>query len=214
MNPLLQIEGVTKSYGHITALPDFSLTLRGGEHTALHGRSGCGKSTLFRLIAGLEPADSGRIYIDGSLATDGAKILIPPHRRGLSMVFQDLALWPNLTVRENVELGLSATRLTKSERRSRVSEATELCRISDFADRFPARLSGGQQQRVAVARAVSIRPRLLLLDEPFTGLDSALKCELITDLRTLADRHGITLLAATHDTTEAEALGCHVIKAD
>ena len=211
MTPLLDISRLTLRYGSTTVLADISLTLATGEHRALTGPSGCGKSTLLRLIAGLEAPQSGTISLAGSLATDGPRILLPPHQRGLAMVFQDLALWPNLSALGNVELGLASAALTRQEKQTRAAEALVLCHISDLARRKPAQLSGGQQQRVALARALAVRPRLLLLDEPFTGLDDKLKTQLIADVRALAERHGITILAATHDHREAESLGCEVI---
>jgi ABC-type Fe3+/spermidine/putrescine transport system ATPase subunit len=211
MTPLLDISRLTHGYGSAAVMVDFSLTLAAGEHRALTGPSGCGKSTLLRLIAGLDTPQSGKISLAGFLATDGPRLLIPPHQRGLAMLFQDLALWPNLSALANVELGLASAALTRQEKQARSAEALALCHISELARRRPAQLSGGQQQRVALARALAVRPRLLLLDEPFTGLDDSLKGQLVADVRSLASRHGITILAATHDLSEAAALGCETI---
>jgi len=210
MKPLLEISRLTCRYSAVPVLNEFSLDLAVGENLALVGPSGCGKSTLLRLIAGLEAPETGTISLDGLLATDGLRILIPPHQRGLAMVFQDLALWPNLSVSGNVEIGLAALPLSRADRRKRVTEALAMCRIAELAARKPAHLSGGQQQRAALARAIAVRPRLLLLDEPFSGLDIALKARLIAEVKTLSEQHGITLVAVTHDPGEAEALGCRI----
>ena len=210
MNALLEISRLACRHDTTTVFTDFSLSVATGGHTALIGPSGCGKSTLLRIIAGLEAPECGTLSLDGRLASDGSRILIPPHRRGVAMVFQDLALWPNLTVLGNVELGLAAVPLAKAGKRSRAEDALALCRIAGLAERKPAQLSGGQQQRVALARALAVRPRLLLLDEPFSGLDEALKGQLIADMNALAAEQGITLLAATHDRGEAVALGCTI----
>jgi ABC-type Fe3+/spermidine/putrescine transport system ATPase subunit len=210
MNHLLEIAQLTHRYGRTAVLANFFLAIGAAEHLALIGPSGCGKSTLLRLIAGLETPQNGTVTLDGSVATDGSRILIPPHQRGVAMVFQDLALWPNLTAMGNVELGLASASLTRHERRDRAREALALCRVEELTERKPAQLSGGQQQRVALARALALRPRLLLLDEPFTGLDDTLKAQLILDIRALASQHHITVLAVTHDREEAIGLGCDV----
>lgn len=210
MKPLLEVSHLTHRYGATTALEDFSLVVMSGQHTVLTGPSGCGKSTALRLIAGLDTPFSGTIRIRGEPMTDGSRLVIPPAKRGLAMVFQDLALWPNLTALGNVELGLASACPQKGERMLRARQALTLCRISELADRRPAQLSGGQQQRVALARVLAVRPSLLLLDEPFTGMDERLKAQLISELRNLSQEHDVTILVATHDAREAEALGCIV----
>jgi iron(III) transport system ATP-binding protein len=213
MNPfLLELRCLTKDHGKTPVLKEFSFTMKAGNHQALVGPSGCGKSTLLRLIAGLETPDSGQVYIAGELVTDGPHLLQPPHQRGLSMVFQDLALWPNLTVRQNIGMALSAAPLSRTEKRLRIDESIVLCQIEGLEERKPGQLSGGQQQRAALARALAARPALLLLDEPFTGMDPALKSTLAADIRSLARDHSMTLLAVTHDPAEAEALGCESIR--
>ena len=211
MKPLLDISRITFSYGSAAVLTDFSLLLATGEHLALLGPSGCGKSTLLRLIAGLEVPQCGKISLQGVVATDGPCVLVPPHQRGVALVFQDLALWPNLTALANVELALASASMTRHEKHGRAQESLALCQIGDLAQRKPAQLSGGQQQRVALARALAVRPRLLLLDEPFTGLDDMLKAQLIIDVTALTRQHDITLLAVTHDRAEAQGLGCAVM---
>ncbi len=210
MNCLLEVSRLTHGYGSTTVLADFSLALGVSEHLALIGPSGCGKSTLLRLIAGLESPTRGTISMEGSVVTDGSRILVPPHQRGVAMVFQDLALWPNLTALANVELALASVSLTRHEKHERAEKALALCRIGELAQRKPRQLSGGQQQRVALARAMAVRPRLMLLDEPFTGLDDTLKAQLIHDVRALCALHDITLLAVTHDRADAAGLGCAV----
>lgn len=212
MKPLLEILRLSHSYGSHTVFTDFFLAMNTMKHLALVGPSGCGKSSLLRLIAGLDVPERGTISIDNMVVTKDTYVLIPPHQRGVAMVFQDLALWPNLTVLENVELGLASSSLSRQEKHDRVLETLTLCRIEDLAQRKPSQLSGGQQQRVALARAIAVRPKLLLLDEPFTGLDDTLKAQLIADVRVLAAKHRITLLAVTHDHAEAVGLGCETRK--
>jgi ABC-type Fe3+/spermidine/putrescine transport system ATPase subunit len=210
MTPLLEISRITHRYGSTKVLADFSLSLAAGEHCALIGPSGCGKSTLLRLITGLELPCSGSISIQGRMATNGPMLLMPPHQRGMAMVFQDLALWPNLSAFGNVELGLASSSLKRQAKYDRIMEALAVCHIAEHTHRKPSQLSGGQQQRVALARALAVRPRLLLLDEPFSGLDDVLKAQLVADVKALSAQHHMTLLAVTHDRAEAAALGCAV----
>ena len=202
---LVRVNQVSKRYDDGMVLDRISLEITPGEHLALLGPSGCGKSTLIRLIAGLEPPDAGTVHISGLLASTAGKVLLPPHRRGLSVVFQDLGLWPNLTVFENVMLGLAGCGLSRKERRERAGEALENCRIEAQADRRPSGLSGGEQQRAALARALAVRPRLLLLDEPFSGLDLGLKRHLYQEISYLATVFAATCLMVSHDPMEATA---------
>jgi ABC-type Fe3+/spermidine/putrescine transport system ATPase subunit len=197
---------VSKLYGKTNALTEVSLTLTAGEPTALLGRSGCGKSTLLRLLSGLEPPTSGRILLDGKVISDGGQILLPPHQRGIAMVFQDMALWPNLTALENVRLGLSGTGRTRQETRRRSEDALALCGIADLAQRKPGQLSGGQQQRVALARAIAVRPEFLLLDEPFAGIDIVMKASLLQEIAALAAEQRLTVVLVSHDPVEGAAL--------
>ena len=201
-----EFRGVSKDYhGHV-ALVEVSFALAAGEHTALIGPSGCGKSTALRLLAGLETPSAGQVLLDGQLVSEPGWILVPPHRRGIALVFQDLALWPNLTVLDNVLLGLAGTCLSHPEARTCAREALALCGIAALADRRPGRISGGQQQRVALARALAPRPKFLLLDEPFSGLDLVTRARLLREIAALADERGLTLLLVTHDPLEATAL--------
>ncbi|MGH9338703.1 MAG: ABC transporter ATP-binding protein [Acidobacteriota bacterium] len=205
-----EFRGVSKYYSRETALKDVSLSILSGEHTAILGPSGCGKSTVLRLLAGLEAPSSGQIYLDGELISKEERILKPPHQRGIAMVFQDLALWPNLTVLDNVLLGLSGQPLSSRETRKRALETVALCRIDSLAARKPGTLSGGQQQRVALARALAVKPDFLLLDEPFAGLDLLTKLRLLEEIERLAAEQNITVVLVSHDPLEAKAL-CHSV---
>jgi ABC-type Fe3+/spermidine/putrescine transport system ATPase subunit len=211
MSALLQLDRLHKSYGTTPVLHDFSLEVAPGENTALVGPSGSGKTTLLRLIAGLDTPDSGCIVIAGQTATDGPRILLLPHQRGIAMVFQDLALWPNLNARENVLLGLSGQHLRGKDARDRADDALARCQAAEFAARKPASLSGGQQQRVALARAFAVRPRLLLLDEPFSGLDEDLAAILLGETAQLAATFAATIVLVSHRADEARALSCRVV---
>ncbi len=175
----------------------------------LLGPSGCGKSTLLRLIAGLEAPDSGQVFVQDRLASSGTSLVIPPHERGISMVFQDLGLWPNLSVLENVKLGLAGVKMQRNERNERARSALATCRIGELADRKPNELSGGQQQRAALARALAVRPRSLLLDEPFGGLDLELKRHLSEEILRLSVAFNVTVLLVSHNPLEARAFCSH-----
>jgi ABC-type Fe3+/spermidine/putrescine transport system ATPase subunit len=193
---------VSKSYAGKLALAHVSLRIQAGSHTALLGPSGCGKSTILRLLAGLETPTAGSILLDGQAISTAGRVLRPPHQRGVAMLFQDLALWPNLTARENVRLGLAGLRLGRHESSRRTRESLELCGIADLADRLPSQLSGGQQQRVALARAMAVQPRFLLLDEPFSGVDLATKSRLLTEIADLARERRFHVVLVTHDPWE------------
>ena len=208
MTPLVEIKDVSMAYGRLRVFQRVSLTIRRGEHLALLGPSACGKSTVLRILTGLSLPTEGEVWIGGHLASDPAQVLVPPHRRGMAMVFQDLALWPNLTALENVVLGLAGSDLPSEERGRRATEALEACGISDLARRRPDALSGGQQQRVALARALAVRPKVLLLDEPFSGLDLTIKTRLQTQIQELCAAFKLTLILVAHDPLEARAL-CH-----
>lgn len=197
---------VSKAYDGNPVLREISLTLKAGGSLAILGRSGSGKSTLLRLLAGLEPPTTGQVFIQGVLASEPEKILLPPHRRGISMVFQDLALWPNLTVLGNVMLGLSGLRLSRTQGRSRAREALALCTIEHLAGRKLSQISGGEQQRVALARAVATRPTFLLLDEPFSGLDLVTKAQIVEEIARLTMTQGLTTILVTHEPFDALTL--------
>lgn len=201
-----EFRSVSKIYDGRTALSEVSFMITAGEHTALLGTSGCGKSTLLRLLAGLDAPSAGQVLLEGSVVSQPHKILRPPHLRNIAMVFQDLALWPNLSVRDNVLLGLSGAGLTRQEARTRASEALTLCAVASLAERKPGTISGGQQQRVALARAIAVRPSYLLLDEPFSGLDLITKTKLLEEIAALAVEQKITVLLVTHDPLAATTL--------
>jgi ABC-type Fe3+/spermidine/putrescine transport system ATPase subunit len=209
MSTLVELKKITKRYDSREIFGDLSLQVPSSQRLALLGPSGCGKSTLLRLIAGLETPSQGEVWLDGQLVSSPNRIIVPSHERGLAIVFQDLALWPNLTVRGNVELGLAGARLLRGERRQRTSAALQSCRIGELSDRTPSTLSGGQQQRVALARALAVEPRLLLLDEPFSGLDFAIKARLSGEILKLCATLELTLLVVSHDPMEASALCSH-----
>ncbi|MBS7789763.1 ABC transporter ATP-binding protein [Roseococcus sp. SDR] len=201
----LRLEGVTKRFGAVTALHEAWLKVQDGEFITLLGPSGCGKTTLLNLIAGFLEADAGEIFIGGKLVTT-----LPVWERDLGMVFQSYALFPHMDVARNVGYGLRARGVPKSEEASRVAEALGLVRLSAMADRRPKQLSGGQQQRVALARALVIRPRLLLLDEPFSALDRNLRTEMQLELKEIQRRLGVTTIFVTHDQGEAMSMSDRV----
>jgi ABC-type Fe3+/spermidine/putrescine transport system ATPase subunit len=209
-----EFRSVCKSFGAKRVLNDVSLSLPDGQHTTLIGASGSGKSTLLRLLAGLESPDAGEILLDGGVISTANEILVSPHQRGVSMVFQDLALWPNLTALENVILGLAGLRLARTEARSRANEMLRTCGIEPLKDRHPGTLSGGEQQRVAVARSLAPSPRFLFLDEPFAGLDGPTKVRLLAEIQQIVQQKGTTLIVVTHDLLEAVALAEHAIVLD
>ncbi len=201
-----ELRAVSKKYDGVMALSDILLSIEPGESLAIIGPSGCGKSTLLRLLAGLEAPTNGRIFLNGSLISKANQILLPPHQRGIAMVFQDLALWPNLSVLDNVLLGLAAQPLSKQQKHQKAIEALTLCKIEAFFDRKPEKLSGGQQQRVALARALAAEPDFLFLDEPFSGLDLVTKIRLLEEMSLLAEKNNITLVLVSHDPIEATTL--------
>jgi sulfate/thiosulfate transport system ATP-binding protein len=194
----IAVRGVTKRFGDFVALDDVSVAIAGGSLTALLGPSGSGKSTLLRVIAGLEEPDEGKVLILGEHATG-----LPPQKRGVGFVFQHYAAFKHLTVRENVAFGLRIRKRPKEEIRGRVDELLELVQLNGLAERYPAQLSGGQRQRMALARALAVEPKVLLLDEPFGALDARVRKELRTWLRRLHEDVHVTTVLVTHDQEEA-----------
>ena len=202
----LSVRGLTHSYGGQNAVSDVSFDIQAGEIVALLGPSGCGKSTVLRAIAGLIQPRSGQIFLgEQDLANVSAR------SRGIGMVFQNYALFPHLTVAENIAYPLACQQVARAERRERVEEMLGLVRLKGFGNRLPRELSGGQQQRVAVARAIAGRPSLLLLDEPFGALDRALRFDLQVELLHLQKTLGITTLIVTHDQEEAQSLASRLV---
>ena len=207
----IEFRDVSKSYGQRVVLSHLSFRIEKGERVAIHGPSGCGKTTALRLLAGFLPPDQGIIRIAGDdVAADG-KIRLGPDRRNLGMVFQDLALWPHLTVYQNLEFALKARRLNSDVRKKRIADALARVRLADFGATYPARLSGGQQQRVAIARALVAQPHALLMDEPLSNLDDDLKEELCAHLLELHAQLGFTLVYVTHSKDEMARIGARAI---
>ncbi len=201
----ISFKGVRKRFDGNIAVDGLDLDVADGELVCLVGPSGCGKSTLLRLAAGLEELDDGEILIDGRAMSGAGATLIPPEARNVGFVFQDFALFPHLSVRENVEFGL--TRLDASTRAERVAEALARVRMESHADDYPHTLSGGEQQRVALARAMAPEPGVFLLDEPFSGLDANLRNRLAEDTWHLLKQSGGATLLVTHDPEEAMLMG-------
>ncbi|MDG2991686.1 ABC transporter ATP-binding protein [Candidatus Synechococcus calcipolaris G9] len=199
---ILQVEQVSKAFGDFQALTSVSLDLQRGEILGLLGPSGCGKTTLLRLIAGLERPDSGRMIMGDRIISD-THTYIPPEHRRLGMVFQDFALFPHLTIAQNIAFGLQQQRLKPSIIREQVAAVLGLVRLQGLEKRYPHELSGGQQQRVALARALAPQPDLILLDEPLSNLDAQVRLELREELRAILKRAGITTIFVTHDQEEA-----------
>jgi sulfate/thiosulfate transport system ATP-binding protein len=195
---MIAVAGVSKSFGTFHALHDVSLEVPEGSLTALLGPSGSGKSTLLRIVAGLEVPDSGTVAIDGADAT-----AVPPQRRGIGFVFQHYAAFKHMRVRDNVAFGLTVRRRPKDEIRAKVDELLSIVGLEGYADRRPAQLSGGQRQRMALARALAVEPRVLLLDEPFGALDAKVRADLRAWLRRLHEEIAVTTVLVTHDQEEA-----------
>ena len=208
-DPIVRIDGVSKRFGTVTAVDRVSLEIAGGELFALLGGSGCGKTTLLRLLAGFETLDSGRIVIDGQ---DMAGV--PPYRRPVNMMFQSYALFPHMSVADNVGYGLRREGLPRRETAQRVAEALEQVKLAELGGRRPAQLSGGQRQRVALARALVKRPKLLLLDEPLAALDRKLREGTRFELVRLQEELGLTFVMVTHDQEEAMSMATRLAVMD
>ncbi len=195
------IDRVRKSFGAFQALKEVSLTINDGEFVSLLGPSGCGKTTLLRIIAGLETASGGDVRIG-----DKPVLGLAPKDRGLAMVFQNYAVFPHMTVYENVAFGLRMQKADEARIKAQVEKAAGLLHIEQYLDRYPNKLSGGQRQRVAVARALAVEPKVLLMDEPLSNLDALLRLEMRTELKTVLQSAGTTTIYVTHDQTEAMGL--------
>jgi len=209
---LIRLDSVTKFYGREAALHSLTLDVNAGERLVLLGPSGCGKTTVLRLLAGFIAPDSGRIYLGGRLVSQQGQILLPPEKRNIGMVFQDLALWPHLSVHGNLAFGLKALKVTKREREERIRHMLQLVGLEGFEKRKPAELSGGQQQRVALARALILQPEILLMDEPLSSLDLELNIRLRREVVRLQQTLGFTLLYVTHDRSEAFGIATQVVQ--
>ncbi|GAA3294438.1 ABC transporter ATP-binding protein [Streptomyces cinereospinus] len=202
----LRLEGVSRAYGAHIALHPLDLTLHGGEFVALLGPSGCGKTTALNCLSGLLPLTGGQILLDGQRIDT-----LPPEKRGFGMVFQNYALFPHMSVRANVAFGLKMRKVGKAEIDRRVDEVLRLVRLSAQAGKHPGQLSGGQQQRVAIARAIVLEPPLVLMDEPLSNLDAALRLEMRTEIRRIHQQFGLTTLYVTHDQEEALSLADRLV---
>ena len=203
--PYVRIDHVTRKFDDVYAVDDVTLDIYQGEFFSLLGSSGCGKSTLLRLLAGLDRPTAGRIYIDGADVTD-----IPAYSRPVNMMFQSYALFPHMTVEQNVEFGLKQDRMSRRERAERVGEMLGLLQIAELRQRKPDQLSGGQRQRVALARTLAKHPKLLLLDEPLGALDKRLRESAQFELVNLQERIGITFITVTHDQEEAMTMSTRI----
>lgn len=202
----IRLERVTKRWGAATAVDDISFDVAPGQFVILLGPSGCGKSTTLRMIAGLEEASSGRIHIGERDVTR-----LPPGDRGLSMVFQSYALFPHLSVADNIVFGLRSRKVPKAEQRERLTKVAELVDLTDYLDRKPAKLSGGQRQRVALARSIISEHPICLMDEPLSNLDARLRSDMRREIKALQSRLNMTVIYVTHDQVEAMSMGDRVI---
>ncbi len=204
------VRHVTKAFGTNVVLKEFNQTFEDGEFITLLGPSGCGKTTMLRMIAGFEKPTSGEILI-GDKVVSSDKTFLPPEKRNIGMVFQSYAVWPHMTVYENVAYPLKIKKLPKAEIRNEVNRVLEIVHLSQYAERIPSQLSGGQQQRVALARALVARPQLLLLDEPLSNLDAKLRESMRFEIKEIQSKLGITVVYVTHDQTEAMAMSDRII---
>jgi putative spermidine/putrescine transport system ATP-binding protein len=202
----LEVRGMSRAYGSHLALAPLDLTIKGGEFVALLGPSGCGKTTALNCLAGLLPLTAGSIHLDGRRIDT-----VAPEKRGFGMVFQNYALFPHLTVRANVAFGLRMRGVPKAAARARVDDVLRLVRLTDHAGKHPGQLSGGQQQRVAIARAIVVQPPLVLMDEPLSNLDAALRLEMRGEIRRLHQEFGLTTIYVTHDQEEALSLADRLV---
>jgi putative spermidine/putrescine transport system ATP-binding protein len=202
----LELNNVHKAFGDQVAVSDFCLTVQDGELVSFLGPSGCGKTTTLRMTAGFESPDAGSVIVDGKDVTD-----LPPNKRGMGMVFQGYALFPNMTAAENVDFGMSVRKRPAVERKARVSELLELFGLAHVAGSYPHQMSGGQQQRVALARAVAVQPGVLLLDEPLSAVDAKVREELRTEIRRMQVQLHITTILVTHDQSEALSISDRVV---
>jgi len=202
----VNLNSLSKSYGAVEVIPDLSLTVPDGAFTVLVGPSGCGKSTLLRMIAGLEEVSGGNIMIDGVDVTQAQ-----PSDRGIAMVFQSYALYPHMTVRQNIGFGLKLAKTTKAEINARVDEAAEILQLQPLLDRKPKQLSGGQRQRVAIGRSIVRKPKVFLFDEPLSNLDAALRAQMRVELAELHAKLDATMIYVTHDQVEAMTMADQIV---
>jgi iron(III) transport system ATP-binding protein len=198
----LVLRNVSRTFGGFTAVDGLNLALREGELVSLLGPSGCGKTTTLRMIAGFITPSAGTIELDGQVISS-AQSSLPPEKRGMSMIFQSYAIWPNMTVEQNVAFGLKLQKVAADEAKKRIDKILDVVQLKALRDRYPSELSGGQQQRVALARAIVVNPKVLLLDEPLSNLDANLREEMRYEIRRLHDEFNMTMVYVTHDQGEA-----------
>ncbi len=208
----IQFYQVDKIYRGRRVFDCLSFTVEAGERVVLFGPSGCGKSTILLLIAGLVAPDAGEIRLDGIVVSTARRIHVVPQRRGVAMVFQDLALWPHMTVAQNIGFGLRARRVPVAERQRRIAEIANLVGLGDYLHVLPSELSGGEQQRLALARALALQPRFLLMDEPLSNLDAVLSRRMRGEILRLHADLGFTLVYVTHSREEAQEIGTRTIE--
>ncbi len=208
---IIELNAVSKAYQDKTVLHDFSLVVEPGQRVVILGPSGCGKTTVLRLLAGFITPDTGTISIDGRVVAAANEILRSPEERHLGMVFQDLDLWPHLTVEGNLEFGLKAQGIPRPQRVQRIQEMLRMVKMDAYLRARPAELSGGQQQRIALARALLLQPKALLMDEPLSNLDEELSQHLRGELLRLYERLGFTLIYVTHDRAEANDIATNIV---
>ncbi len=211
---IIRLNSVSKFYKQSKVLDNLSLEIEEKERIVIVGPSGCGKTTLLRLIAGFTAPDTGSLFIEEDLAARDGKIIKEPQERNLGMVFQDLALWPHLSVEENIAFGLKARGVGKMERKERIKAILTLVDLIGYEKRKPFQLSGGQQQRVALARALVLEPKILLMDEPLSSLDTALNLRLRREIIGLQEKLGFTLVYVTHNEKEASDIATRLVKMD
>ena len=205
----INIQNINKYFGKVHVIKDISLDIKSESFTVLVGPSGCGKSTMLRMIAGLEEINSGTISIDGQIVNN-----LPPKERDIAMVFQSYALYPHMTVFDNMAFGLKLEKKSNDEINERVNEAAKILQIQDYLDRKPKQLSGGQRQRVAIGRAITRKPKVFLFDEPLSNLDAALRVQMRVELAKLHDQLNATMIYVTHDQTEAMTLANDIVVLD
>ncbi|MGM9518345.1 MAG: ABC transporter ATP-binding protein [Acidaminococcus sp.] len=208
----VKLEHLYKRFGNVTAVGDFNLEVQDGEFVSFLGPSGCGKSTTLRMIAGFERPTEGNILLgDQVVSSAESNVFVPPEKRNIGMVFQSYAVWPHMTVAENVAYPLKIQKVPREERDKRVKEALEMVHLDRYGERYPSQLSGGQQQRVALARALIAQPGLLLLDEPLSNLDAKLRESMRFEISSLQKRLGITVIYVTHDQSEAMTMSDRIV---
>ncbi len=211
MSMILKLKDVSKAYGAQQVLKPISFEVQEGERICILGPSGCGKSTLLQLVAGLTRIDDGEIEINGVTVEKGKGRYVPPEHRPINMVFQDYALWPHMSVRQNIEYGMKRRKVNKTEMPSRLEHLQSLLKLDGLLERLPAQLSGGQQQRVGIARALATSPRLLLMDEPLSNLDVKLRTDMRGELASLLRELSIATLYVTHDRMEAFTIADRIL---